>query len=469
MSGRCAVVLDVGKTNAKLTLWDDAGRLLDRAERANAVVEAPGYRALDVAGIESWMVQVLGRFSAMADIGTFVPVGHGAACALIGDGGLHAPPMDYEDAGDQDRRGAYDARRDAFSASGSPALPQGLNLGWQLDRLERSTGPWPADLRIVTWPQYWAWRLCGTMACEVSSLGCHSDLWSPAAGRPSALARERGWARRLAPLRGAGERLGLVAPEWVERAGLPADCAVLCGLHDSNAALLAARGHAEIAGGDATVLSTGTWFVAMRSPGPGQDVRLADLAEGRDCLVNVDVTGRPAPSARFMGGREAALLGGFDSFAVTENYDPGAVLARLPALVAGEVYAIPGFTPGVGPFPDAMGRWENEPADPQDRRAVAGLYLALMADTILDLVGSRERLLIEGRFAEAQVFVRALAALRPGQRVFVSNAQDDVPYGALRLLDPGLPPPSPLNPVAPLDLDLTAYARSWRARIGQVD
>ncbi len=466
MSGRCVVVLDVGKTNAKLTLWDDGGRLMDRAERANAVVEAPGYRALDVAGIEGWMAEVLRRFSAMADIGTFVPVGHGAACALIGSGRLHAAPMDYEDAGDHGARGAYDAGRDAFSASGSPALPQGLNLGWQLDRLERMTGPWPADLRILTWPQYWAWRLSGVMACEVSSLGCHSDLWAPAAGRPSALARARGWAERLAPLRGAGERLGMVAGEWVERAGLPADCAVLCGLHDSNAALLAARGHPEIAGGDATVLSTGTWFVAMRSPGAGQAAEWADLAESRDCLVNVDVAGRPAPSARFMGGREAAMLGGFDSFAVTENYDPGAVLARLPALIAGQVYALPSFAPGVGPFPHAVGRWENEPADALDRRAAAGLYLALMADTILDLVGSRERLLIEGRFAEAQAFVRALATLRPGQRVFVSNAQDDVPYGALRLLNPDLPPASPLTPIAPLDLDLTPYARTWRARIG---
>lgn len=460
------MVLDVGKTNAKLTLWDGAGRLLDRAERANNVVEAPGYRALDVAGIEGWMAEVLRRFSATADVGTFVPVGHGAACALIQGGRLYSPPMDYEDAGDHGARGAYDAGRDAFSTSGSPALPQGLNLGWQLDRLERATGPWPADLRILTWPQYWAWRLSGVMACEVSSLGCHSDLWAPGAGRPSAMARARGWAERLAPLRGAGERLGMVAGEWVERAGLPADCAVLCGLHDSNAALLAARGHPEIAGGDATVLSTGTWFVAMRSPGAGQAAEWADLAESRDCLVNVDVAGRPAPSARFMGGREAAMLGGFDSFAVTENYDPGAVLARLPALIAGQVYALPSFAPGVGPFPHAVGRWENEPADALDRRAAAGLYLALMADTILDLVGSRERLLIEGRFAEAQVFVRALATLRPGQRVFVSNAQDDVPYGALRLLNPDLPPASPLTPIAALDLDLTSYARIWRARIG---
>jgi len=461
---RCAVVLDVGKTNAKLSLWDAAGRLLDRATRANEQAEGPGYRALDVDGIEAWLAEILTRFTAQAEIGAIVPVGHGAACALVSVGRLHAAPMDYEDPGEAEARPAYDAGRDGFAATGSPRLPQGLNLGWQLDRLERLTGPWPADLRILIWPQYWAWRLCGQMACEVTSLGCHSDLWRPLAGRPSTLAFDRGWAERLAPLRRADERLGRVSAEWRDRAGLPADCEVLCGLHDSNAALLAARGHAEIAQGDATVLSTGTWFVAMRSAAPGQPIDLADLAERRDCLVNVDVAGRPAPSARFMGGRDAEILGGFDSFDIIRDYDPQALLARLPDLVTAGVMALPSFTPGVGPFPDTPGGWENPPSDPMDRRAAAGLYLALMADTILDLVGSRERLLIEGRFAEAQVFVRALATLRPRQQVFVSRAQDDVPYGALRLLDPSLPPPSPLIRVAPLALDLTDYAQAWRRR-----
>ncbi len=42
----------------------------------------------------------------------------------------------------------------------------------------------------------------------------------------------------------AGEALGKVSNEWIARAGVPDDCVILCGPHDSNAALLlAARGH----------------------------------------------------------------------------------------------------------------------------------------------------------------------------------------------------------------------------------
>lgn len=462
MSGRAVVVLDIGKTNAKLTLWDADGALIARRSRANATASGQSYRALDAVGIELWAADVLAEFAQLESIGVIVPVAHGAGAALISRGRLFTPPMDYEDEAEVDDRAAYDTGRDAFADTGSPALPQGLNLGMQLHRLERLTGPWPSDLTIVTWAQYWAWRLCGVAATEATSLGCHTDLWRPLEGRPSALAVRRGWAARFAPLRRAAEALGPIRPEWVLRTGLPGDCLVYCGLHDSNAALLAARGHPEIAANDATILSTGTWFVAMRSAGEGAAPDLSGLSETRDCLVNVDVGGRPAPSARFMGGREAELMAGLDIFHLTDDYDPAALIDRLPALLARGVFALPGFVRGVGPFPAGPGRWENEPADPLDRRAAAGLYLALMADETLRLIGSRERLLIEGRFAEAQVFIRALAGLRPEQKVYVSNAHDDVPYGALRLLKPDLPPPSPLTPVPPLALDLSLYARRWR-------
>ena len=72
---------------------------------------------------------------------------------------------------------------------------------------------------------------------------------------------------------------------------------------------------------------------------------------------------------------------------------------------------LPTLAPGTGPFPNATGDGATKPSDWYERRAAACLYAALVADTSLDLIGSRERLLVEGRFAEAEVFVRALAAL----------------------------------------------------------
>ena len=108
MTGRAVVVLDVGKTNAKLTLWDADGGLIARRVRANAPAAADGYRALDVAGIEDWAALTLAVFAKQADIEAIIPVAHGAGAALISRGRLHAPPMDYEDTPAVADRAAYD-------------------------------------------------------------------------------------------------------------------------------------------------------------------------------------------------------------------------------------------------------------------------------------------------------------------------------------------------------------------------
>ena len=52
---------------------------------------------------------------------------------------------------------------------------------------------------MLPWPQYWAWRLCGETASEVSSLGCHTDLWRPYAGAFSDLGAAPRWAERFGP------------------------------------------------------------------------------------------------------------------------------------------------------------------------------------------------------------------------------------------------------------------------------
>jgi hypothetical protein len=124
--------------------------------------------------------------------------------------------------------------------------------------------------------------------------------------------------------------------------------------------------------------------------------------------------------------------------------------------------ALPTLVPGFGPFPNATHHWRYEPTQTDAHRAASGLYAALTMDTALSLIGARELILVEGRFAEAEVFVRALAALRPDTAVYVSHAHNGVPYGALRLHNPGVPPPGTLRRVEPLPIDLKSYADRWR-------
>ena len=419
-----------------------------------------GRRALDAEGIERWLIEGLRRLASKANIGAVIPIGHGAAVAIIHEGTLLFPPLDYEEPIPSEIRAAYDRKRDPFSRTGSPALPDGLNLGVQLFRVKDAL---LGDTQILLWPQYWAWKLSGVAAAEVTSLGCHTDLWCPRDDCFSELARSMGWAERFPPLRYAGDVLGTVTAEWADRTGLPQDTQVHCGVHDSNAALVAARAYPEIRNKEATVLSTGTWFVAMRSP--ARDTTLPSLSEDRDCLLNVDVHRHPIPSARFMGGRELELLAPAEQDPHSE--EPQAMLAAVPQILQSGAMTIPSFVAGVGPFPHNHGRWINKPDDAITQHAASYLYAAMVASASLDLIGAKERILIEGRFAQVELFVRALAALRPQDAIYTSSSVADVSFGAICLLNASIQPPALLRRVDPLPHDLDDYHEAWKRKVNQ--
>jgi sugar (pentulose or hexulose) kinase len=455
---RSIVVLDIGKTLVKLTLWDEqTGMLIRRSTLPNRSVAAERYSALDPAHIEAWMAVTLAEFARLGPIASIIPVGHGAAVGVIRDGKLACPPMDYESPVPPAERAVYDAGRDPFSVTGSPSLPNGLNLGVQLHRLEHLNALHDGD-RLVPWPQYWSWLLSGEATSEVSSLGCHTDLWAPAVAAPSPMARRRSWDDRFAPMRKAGDIVGTLSTDWAHRTGISPRAHIHCGVHDSNAALHGVRGFSEIGDREMTVLSTGTWFVAMRST--RDPVSIETLSEDRDCLVNVDVAGRPVPSARFMGGKEVEVLCGGDCEGF---FTPQDFAGSLVAAVEADAMVLPNFAPGVGPFPRGQGRWLNKPSDETMRSGAIALYAALVADMSLDLIGARERIVIEGRFAGQPAFVSALASLRPNDRIYISRLEQGVAFGALRLASPHLVAPSALAEAAPVTLDLCDYRARWRA------
>lgn len=454
---RSAVVLDIGKSLVKLTLWDEGtGTLIRRRTLANRSMETKRYRALDPAYIQDWLESVLKEFATLGPIGAIIPVAHGAAAAVLRNGALAYPPIDYESRISPEARAAYDIQRDPLWVTGSPALPNGLNLGVQLYQLESWNALQDGD-RLIPWPQYWSWLLSGEAASEVSSLGCHTDLWAPSLGGPSPMSRRHGWSERFAPIRKASESVGFLTKDWAARTGIGSRPRIYCGVHDSNAALHGARGFPEIATGEATVLSTGTWFVAMRSTSVGFDI--STLPEDRDCLVNVDVEGRPVPSSRFMGGKEIERLCGGDS---EQLFAPQYFAHAVKQAVKAGVMILPAFVPGVGPYPRGRGRWIGTPESDGVRIGAIALYTALVADMSLDLIGARERIVVEGRFAHQPAFVSALATLRPNDRIYVSHAEQGVAFGALRLAYPYLSVPSALTEVEPAATDFADYRERWR-------
>ena len=140
MSGSVAV-LDVGKTNVKLAVFDEEGALLWERTTPNRILPGPPYPHADVEAVWDFYVRALRDASAAHAITTVVPTTHGCAAALVDESDLVLPVLDYEFAGVDEIEPLYASMRPPYSRSLSPKLPGGLNIGrqlaWQKHRFPR--------------------------------------------------------------------------------------------------------------------------------------------------------------------------------------------------------------------------------------------------------------------------------------------------------------------------------------------
>jgi sugar (pentulose or hexulose) kinase len=447
------IVLDIGKTNAKLTLVDAAGHTLAEERRANAILPGAPYPHHDTDGIWDWMLATCRSFAGRARVSAIVPVTHGATAALVDDAGLVLPVLDYEA---QLPGIDYAALRPPFAHTRSPMLPAGLNLGRQLAWLQQHhRAAFSRARHILMYPQYWAWRLCGVAAGEATSLGCHTDLWDPLRQDYSPLVARMGWRDRLPPLASPWAALGVLRAEVAQATGLAPDCQVLCGIHDSNASLLRYLG-GNAAAAPRTVLSTGTWMIAAAF-----GVGLDGLREDADMLANTNALGQPVACMRFMGGREFAALAGEQLAACTAQ--------ELAQLVAQGSMALPCFADSGGPFAGRAGRVVGPaPRDARERFALATLYCVLMTDYCLDALGARGPLTVEGSFTGNPWFGPLLASLRPQQPVGYSDDASGTTCGGWLLRYRDATPPGASVPQAPAAIaGLDAYRARWRHAVQQ--
>jgi len=115
------------------------------------------------------------------------------------------------------------------------------------------------------------------------------------------------------------------------------------------------------------------------------------LDETRDTLLNVNAYGEAVPSARFMGGRERELLG--ITTTTTEDTLDSLLGYEAPPLL------MPSVVPDTGPYPTAAMHWVNRIDNSELLNGAVTLYLALMTNQCMHLIGSDGPTYIEGPLA----------------------------------------------------------------------
>lgn len=412
MTGALAV-FDLGKTNSKLFVFSRDGELLDQQRTKPVWVQYRGRSVLDDTKLYDWMRSVLVDVVAKHDVGHMIVSAHGCTFALVnGEAGLLHPILDYEQEIPDAVAADIDPRLPDFSETFTPHLPLGFCIARHIYWLEvDEPDTFSQADAILCYPQYWGWRFTGSRVSEYSYLGAHSQVWAPLKRDYSSLVHQLEWRELFPPIAPSGEIIGhteVALPDGASRS-----VAVHNGVHDSNAALAYYR-MTGLSG--FTIVSTGTWVIIINL-----DCPLNALDQERDMIANVTVNGEPAPSLRFMGGREYDLI--------SEGWNEPISAEAVSAVMAKRVFALPSWAAG-GPFPETKGSIVGGEVSAEERAAVAALYVVMMTDLSLDLIHSTNTLIVDGGLSRMDFFNAALGQLRPSQKVLRSTMSEGSATGA---------------------------------------
>jgi sugar (pentulose or hexulose) kinase len=167
-------ILDVGKTNAKTVLLDAvSGEEIAVRRIPNTVLHDGPYPHYDLETLWGFFLKSLTEFAKAPGFDAISITTHGASAVLLDkDGELAMPMLDYEHDYGAETREAYARIKPDFALTYSPTLSLGLNVGAQLHYLKTVFPDQFAETAlVVTYPQYWAYRLTGVPAVELMPYG----------------------------------------------------------------------------------------------------------------------------------------------------------------------------------------------------------------------------------------------------------------------------------------------------------
>ncbi len=443
MKPRAVAVLDVGKTNKKVAVYDRRLALVFESKRIVATRDHQGIEVENTPELLEWLRGALTAAAREFAIEAIAVTTHGATVAVLDEqGALVHPVISYTHA-----QGAQICA-DFFKAYGSePELHQRtstadfgfINAGKILHFMKtRLPEAWKRARHVLLYPQYFGYEFTGRRAVEPTYLGNHTYLWDFAAWKYSEVARGLGVDRMLPQqIKEPWDELGPLRREWAEACGISPACKVAVGIHDSNSSLLGylVQGYPTF-----TLNSTGTWCVGMRR---SENAVLSEEELQTKTFFNLDAFRHFLKTSIFLGGME------YEHFSrLTEHKDQSTLEHALRVLRERKLFILPGVVrdgcifPNCAPrvvedgqarsFTDLAGEGRPMSVKGQEYFAALNLSLALQTGEMLRLLGTaaRETVFVEGGFSKNTLYCELLAALHPTGTVALSEIKEATSFGA---------------------------------------
>src|SRR5262249_45857815 len=181
----------------------------------------------------------------------------------------------------------------------SPVLGS-LNSGMQLYRMKIENPDKFFHIRFALHlHQYICWLLTQKTSSDITSVGCHTNLWDFSSNYYHNWVIRENVLEKLAPIQSSGMVYPLRDDIPME-SFLAEDCISGIGLHDSSAALIP---YLEYFREPFILVSTGTWCISM-NPFNKKPLTADELQH--DCLCYLTYKGSPVKSSRYFAGNEHA-------------------------------------------------------------------------------------------------------------------------------------------------------------------
>lgn len=292
-------IFDIGKTNKKIFLFDENYQIVwEESNILSETVDEEGFLCENIVELKNWIFFRLTEIMELKEyeLKAINFSTYGASFVYLDAEGNALTPLynylkPYPKILKKNFYNKYGGEKDFSLLTASPPLGN-LNSGMQIIRLKHNNPNLFSDIKYcLHLPQYLSFLLTAKYFSDITSIGCHTNLWDYSKMNYHDWITKEQIAEKLPPIYDAEN---IIIPVNGIAKGIP----VGIGLHDSSSAIIPyIINFTE----PFVILLTGTWIISVN---PFNDKPLTSEELENDCLCYLQYNGKPVKAARLFAGRE---------------------------------------------------------------------------------------------------------------------------------------------------------------------
>ena len=425
-------IFDVGKTNKKLFLFDENYKIVfERSARFFETVDEDGYPCENLDSLRLSIFDSLREVFRQQDfeIKAINFSSYGASLVYLNNDGRAFTPLynylkPYPENLKKQFYDTYGGEEQFSFQTASPVLGS-LNSGMQLYRMKYEKPEVFNEIKYALHlPQYLSYLLSSNVCSDITSIGCHTNLWDFQKNNYHQWVIREGILEKLGPIISCNEVLPAVFPGSNYKVGI--------GIHDSSAALIPYLVNFEE---PFVLISTGTWCISLN---PFNHTPLTKEELQQDCLCFMSYEAKPVKASRIFSGYEhdqqvKRIADFFNQSAAryhNMDFDPE-IVERLqtPNQLSKNIEE------DMTVLKDSLFA-KRELADfASDEEAYHQLLMDIAAQqyvsTQLVLKGTKvKRIFVDGGFSKNSIYMNLLAHHFPGMEIFAASMAQATALGA---------------------------------------